>query len=46
MMNVKTKLPIRCDCRKTVKFTEVAQIREFCEYYNAHKKFTALTIVL
>jgi len=50
-MDVKTKLSntrqsqaIRSDRRKTLKFTEVAQIREIYESCDACKKFTALPI--
>jgi len=51
LMDVKTKLSntrqsqaIRSDRRKTLKFTEVAQIREIYESCDACKKFTALPI--
>ena len=33
---------IRGDRGKTLKFAEVAQIREFCEYRDTRDKFTAL----
>ena len=33
---------IRGDRGKTMKFSEVAQIRELCEYRDAREKFTSL----
>ena len=31
--------------RKILKFTDIAQIREFCKYRDAREKFTALIII-
>jgi len=52
MMNDERSLGQNCQicddrdsCRKAFKFIEMAQIREFCEFCNAHEKFTALVIV-
>ena len=48
MMNVMTKLSNswrdRSDHGKTIKFAEVAQIREFCEFRDAREKCTAFAI--
>ena len=36
---------IQGDRAKTLKFAEVAEIREYCESHNAREKLTALAIL-
>ena len=42
MMNVRMKLSHLRQLQETLKFKEVAQIREFCESCDTREKFTAL----